>query len=142
MAKVVMLTAMAGAGLDLSYGDVYETDDVEAARFLEHQAAREFDEKEDGHKPVKRRQEAESLAEGHFQNDKPKGKRRKPGIVADTNLSDSTANTDATTGDSSGEGTTDATGDVGDRSTDAEAPEPEPEPEPAPAPTPRPRVRR
>lgn len=139
MAKVVMLTAMAGAGLDLSYGDVYETDDVEAARFLEHQAAREFDAKEDGHKPVKRRQDAESLAEGHFQNDKPKGKKRKPGIVADTNLSDGTASTDATTGDSSGEGTTDA-GDVGDGTTDAEAPEPEPEP--APAPTPRPRVRR
>lgn len=42
MAKVVMLTAMAGAGLDLTYGDVYETDDVEAARFLEHNAAREY----------------------------------------------------------------------------------------------------
>lgn len=76
MAKVVMLTAMAGAGLTLVYGDVYETDDVEAARFLEHQAAREFDEKLDGQKPViKKPTEVDpDLPEGHFQQSPSKGK--------------------------------------------------------------------
>lgn len=75
--KVVMLTAMAGAGLDLSYGDVFETDETEAKRLLDYNSAREFDPKLDAHKPVKSRNgQDDELPDGHFQNEKPKGKKR------------------------------------------------------------------
>ncbi|MFO0939833.1 MAG: hypothetical protein U0930_03620 [Pirellulales bacterium] len=75
--KVVMLTAMAGAGLDLSYGDVFETDETEAKRLLEYNSAREFDAKLDGNKPVKSRaDEDDELPDGHFQNEKPKSKKK------------------------------------------------------------------
>jgi hypothetical protein len=73
LVKVVMLTSMAGESLSLTYDDVYETDEVEAARFLDHKAAREFDPKTDANKPVKRKPEFDlGLEVGHYQNEKPK----------------------------------------------------------------------
>jgi hypothetical protein len=154
--KVVMLTAMAGAGLDLSYGDVYETDEVEAARFLEHHAAREFDEKEDANKPVKRKQDSEAIPEGHFQNDKPtKGKKKRTGQNSgDQESTDVTGESTSTSGSTDGstgeEGS--AAGELADSSSELSAdaepanagPEDKPEEKPAqaPAPAPRPRPRR
>lgn len=41
MARVVMMTAMAGVGIDLQCGDIFETDDATAARLLDTGAARE-----------------------------------------------------------------------------------------------------
>jgi hypothetical protein len=146
--KVVMLTAMAGAGLDLSYGDVYETDEVEAARFLEHNAAREFDEKEDANKPVKRKQDSEAIPEGHFQNDKPKGKKKRTGQNSgdqeSTEVTGESTSTSGSTDGSTGEESS-AAGELADGSELSAEIEPAnagPEDKPAPAPAPRARPRR
>lgn len=144
--KVVMLTAMAGAGLDLSYGDVYETDDVEAARFLEHNAARKYDPKEDANKPVKRKQDSEAIEEGHFQNDKPKGKKKRAvqnsGDQESTDVTGESTSTSGSTDGSTGEESS-AAGELAESSVDSK-PEADTNamPEPAQAPTPRPRPRR
>jgi hypothetical protein len=123
--KVVMLTAMAGAGLDLSYGDVYETDKVEAARFLEHNAAREYDPKEDANKPVKRKQDSEAIEEGHFQNDKPKGKKKRTGQNSgdqeSTDVTGESTSTSGSTDGSNGEESS-AAGELADLSSESEPP--------------------
>lgn len=53
MVRVVMLTSAAGPGLDLQFGDIFETDQATADRLLEYRSAREVTAEDDG-APVKR----------------------------------------------------------------------------------------
>lgn len=54
MAKVVMLTALAGQEFSVQAGEAYETSDGEATSLVANQYAREFDAKADAHLPVVR----------------------------------------------------------------------------------------
>lgn len=54
MARVVMLTAAAGPGLNLQYGDVFETDQATADRLLSLGSAREIGPDDDVDAQVKR----------------------------------------------------------------------------------------
>jgi hypothetical protein len=54
MAKVVMLTALAGQEFSVQAGEAYETSDGEASSLVANQYAREFDAKADAHLPVVR----------------------------------------------------------------------------------------
>jgi hypothetical protein len=63
MARVVMLTSAAGPGLDLQFGDIFETDQTTADRLLELGSAREVTAEDEG-APVKR--EAPPVASGEL----------------------------------------------------------------------------
>lgn len=81
MARVVMLTAAAGPGLDLQYGDIFETDQATADRLLELGSAREVT-PQDKDAPVKR--ETKPVADGDLRGaSEPDGESDEAGDESD-----------------------------------------------------------